>query len=76
MTVRVSGLAFGRIAKQARDFRLAFDVGDLGEIEIAAIGLALACERILEILMGFGSFEICHFLFLLILTPIGLIELA
>ena len=63
MTVGMPGLAFGGIAKQARDFRLAFDVGDLGEIEIAAVSLALACERILEILVGFGSFKICHFLF-------------
>ena len=76
MAVRVSGLAFGRIAKQARDFRLAFDVGDLGEIQIAAISLALACERVLQILMGFGSFEICHFFFLPCLISIGLIELT
>ena len=61
MTVRVSGLAFGGVAKQPRDFRLAFDIRDLGEIEIAAIGLALAGERVLEILMGSGSFEIFHF---------------
>jgi len=58
--MRVPGLAFGGIAKQPRNFRLPFDVGDPGELEIAAIGLALAGKRVLEILMSFGSFEIRH----------------
>jgi hypothetical protein len=64
MTMRMPGLTFGRIAKQPGDFRLAFDVSDLGEIEIAAIGLALARERVFQILMSFCSFEIWHFLLL------------
>ena len=56
MTMRMTGLAFRGVAEQPGDFRLAFDVSDLGEIEIAAIGLALARERVLQILVGFGSF--------------------
>ena len=52
----MAGLAFRGIAEQAGDFGLTFDVGDLGEIQVAAIGLALAGERFLQILMGFGSF--------------------
>jgi hypothetical protein len=56
MTVRVAGLALSGVAEQAGDFRLSFDTGNLGKIEIAAIGLALASECRLEILVRFGSF--------------------
>ena len=61
MTMRVTGLAFGGVAKQPGDFRLAFDVGNLGEIEIAAIGLALAGERVLEILWVLVPFRLAIF---------------
>ena len=46
MTVGVTCLALGSVAEQAGDFGLAFDVGDLCEIEIASIRLALPCERV------------------------------
>ena len=59
--MRVAGLAFGGVAKQSGDFRLPFDIGDLGEIQIAAVGLALAGKCVLEMLMGFGSFETLHY---------------
>ena len=57
MSMRVAGFAFGGIAEQARDFRLTLDIGDLCEIEIAAICLALTGERVFKILMSFSSFK-------------------
>ena len=60
MAVRVAGLAFGRRTEDGGDIVVAFDVGLLGEIEIAAVGLALARERRLQIVFGLGSLEIRH----------------
>src|ERR1700683_3200205 len=56
MPVSMAGLAFGSIAEQPRDFRLPFDIGDLGEVEIAALGLYFAGKRLFEIFMSFASF--------------------
>src|SRR5271154_1228844 len=57
MAVRVAGLAFGGGAEDRRDVVEAFDVGLLREIEIAAIRLAFAGERVLQILFGLGAFQ-------------------
>ena len=53
MAVGVAGLAFGGRTEHGGDVVVAFDVGLLGEIEIAAIGLRFACESVLEALLGF-----------------------
>ena len=50
MAVGMAGLAFGGRAEHGGDIVVAFDVGLLCEIEIAAVGLAFAGERVLEIL--------------------------
>ncbi len=57
MAVRVAGLAFRRRSEQGGDIGIAFDIGLVGEIEIAAIGLRLAGEGVLEMLLGFRTFE-------------------
>jgi hypothetical protein len=60
MTVRVPGLALGSRAEHGGDNVEALDVGLLGEIEIAAVRLALAGKRVLQILLGLGSLERRH----------------
>ena len=57
MAVRMAGLAFRGRAEHGGDVVVAFDVGLLCEIEIAAVGLALAGERVLQILCGLRAFE-------------------
>ena len=54
MAVGVAGLAFRGRAEHGGDVVVAFDVGLLREIEIAAVGLAFAGERGLQILRGLG----------------------
>ena len=49
MAVGMAGLAFGGGAEHGGDIVIAFDVGLLCEIEIAAVGLAFAGERVLQI---------------------------
>src|SRR5450755_126829 len=53
--VRVARLALGRVAEVARDLRVALDVGLVGEIEVAAVRLALASERVLEVFVRLRS---------------------
>ena len=60
MAVGMAGLAFGGRAEHGGDVVVAFDVGLLGEIEIAAVGLALAGERGLQIVFGLASLERRH----------------
>ena len=50
-------------AAVAGDLRVPLDVGDLGEIEIAAVRLRLAGERGLEVGLGSGPFQLRHDLF-------------
>ena len=57
MAVRVAGLAFRGRAEHGGDVVVAFDVGLLGEIEIAAVRLALAGERVLQIFLGLAALE-------------------
>ncbi len=57
MAVRVARLAFGRRAEHRRDVVVALDVGLRSEIQIAAIGLRLAGEGVLQILLGLAALE-------------------
>ena len=57
VTVRVAGLAVGRLLEVARDLGVALDVGDLREIEVAPVRLRLAGERLLEVLVRLGSLK-------------------
>jgi hypothetical protein len=52
VAVRVTGLAFGRGAEQRGHFGMAFDVSLVCEVEVAAIGLRLPGERVLQVLLG------------------------
>jgi hypothetical protein len=52
VAVGVAGLTLGGVAEIAGDLGVALDVGDLGEIQVAAVGLALAGERVFEVLVG------------------------
>ena len=60
VAVGMAGLAFGRRAEQRRDVVLAFDVGLVREIQVAAVRLRLAGERGLEVVVGFRAFEVIH----------------
>src|SRR5476649_1522076 len=64
MAVRVAGFAFRGRAEDDSDIVVAFDIGLLGEIEIAAVGLALAGKGRLQIAFSLRSFEIRHLLLL------------
>ena len=60
MAERVAGLAFGDRAEQRGDVRVALDVGLLREVEVPAVRLALARERLLEVVLGLASLEVGH----------------
>ena len=60
MAVRVAGLAFGGRAEQRGHVVLAFDVGLVCEVQIAAVGLRFAGEGVLQIVVGLGTFEALH----------------
>ena len=57
VAVGVAGLALGGFAEVARDLGVALDVGNLGEVEVAPVGLGLAGKGVLEVLMGLGAVE-------------------
>ncbi len=57
---RVSGLSFGDGAEERGDVGVALDVGLLGEVQVAAVGLALAGERLLEVVVGLGPLQCGH----------------
>src|SRR5437016_620729 len=52
MPERVSRLGLGRVAEQATDVRIPFDVSAPRKVEIAPVGLRLTGERILQVLVG------------------------
>ena len=56
----VARLALGDRAEQRGDVGVALDVGLLGEVEVAAVGLALAGERLLEVVLGLAALEVRH----------------
>src|SRR5690606_20328430 len=54
------GLALGGVAEQASHIRVTLHVSHLGEVQVTAVGLGLAGERLLEVLVGGGALELCH----------------
>jgi hypothetical protein len=48
------------VAEEAADLRIALDVGGAREVEIAAVGLALGAESVLQVLVGLAPFEGAH----------------
>src|SRR5437660_11109523 len=60
VAMSVAGLSFRRIAEEAGEVGPALHVRLLGEIEIAAVGLALACESSLEVLVRLAALQFCH----------------
>ena len=60
MPVRVAGLALGGLAEVHRDLGVALHVRDLREVEVAAVRLRLAGERVLEVLLGLAALQIRH----------------
>ena len=57
---RVAGLALGDRAEQRRDVGVALDVGLLREVQVAAVRLALAGERFLQVVVGSTALELGH----------------
>jgi hypothetical protein len=62
MTMGVPGLAFSGGAKYGRNVVLAFDIGFRSEIQVASVGLRFASERVLQVLMRLGAFELHNYL--------------
>ena len=60
MAVCMPGLGFCGVAEQPADVGIALDVRLAGEVEVAAVCLGLARERILEGLVGLGACEVGH----------------
>ena len=60
MAVSVTGLALGGRTEHGRHVVVAFDVGLLGEVEVAPVRLAFAGEGGLQIFLGFGAFQSWH----------------
>src|SRR5690606_24286170 len=58
--VGVPRFAFGGLAEVTRNLRVTFDVGDLREVEVAAVGLGFASEGGLQVFLGLAAFEVCH----------------
>jgi hypothetical protein len=54
----VAGLALGGLAEVPGDLRVALDVSDLGEIQVAAVRLRFAGEGGLEMLVGLRALQI------------------
>ena len=60
MAEGVAGLALGDRAEQGGHVGVALDVGLLGEVEVAAVGLALAGERLLQVGLGLVILQCWH----------------
>ena len=60
MAMGMAGLAFRGRAENRRNVVVAFDVGLLGEIDIAPVGLGLAREGVFKVLFGLGSLQGSH----------------
>jgi len=60
VTVGVARLAVGGLFEEAGHVGQALDVGLLCEVHVAAVCLRLASERIFEVLVGLGAFELGH----------------
>ena len=60
MSMGMAGFAFRGGAEHGGDIVVAFDVGLLREIEIAAVGLAFAREGSFRLSCGLAAFQGCH----------------
>jgi hypothetical protein len=60
VTMGMAGFAFRGGAENGGDVIMAFDVGLLCELEVAAIGLAFAGESLFQIFPGLGVLESGH----------------
>ena len=60
MTERVAGLTLGHRAEERGHVGVALHVGLLREVEVTAVGLALAGERGLQVVVGLGSCRLRH----------------
>src|ERR1700722_14557523 len=56
----VPGLTLGDRPEEGRHVGVALDVRLLGEVQVAAIGLALAGERLFEVGLGLAALQCCH----------------
>ena len=56
--MRVPGLALGGRPEHGRDVVLPFDIGLVGEIEIAAVRLGLPGERGFQVVVSLAAFQI------------------
>ena len=63
MAEGVAGLALGHRAEQGGHVGVALDVRLLGEVQVAAVGLALAGERLFEVGLGLAVLQ-CGTVFL------------
>src|SRR4051812_16549885 len=63
---RVTGLTLRHRAEQRGHVGVALDVGLLGEVEVAPVGLALTREGVLEVRVGLGAVQVGHALFSLV----------
>ena len=52
VTERMAGLALGDRTEQRGHVGVPLDVGLLGEVQVAAVGLALTRERLLQVGLG------------------------
>ncbi len=73
MPERVTRLSFGHGAEQRGDVGVALHVGLLREVQVAAVGLALARERFLQVALGLRTLQLGHvrplFFSLVVLIP-------
>ncbi|KOT06633.1 hypothetical protein DM77_1002 [Burkholderia mallei] len=60
VAVRVARFALGGRAEQRRDVVLPLDVRLRREVEVAAIRLRFAGERVFQVLFGLAALELCH----------------
>ncbi len=54
------GLALSGVAEERGGVGEALDVGLAGEVQVAAVRLALARERLLEVLVGLRAVKLRH----------------
>jgi hypothetical protein len=53
----MSSLALGDRPEECRDVGVSFDVGLLGEVQLAPVRLALTGEGLLEVLLGLAALQ-------------------
>lgn len=56
----VASFPFRRVAEQAGDFGAPLNVGGLGEVLIATVGLSLASKGVLRVFLRLATFQLGH----------------